>query len=377
MSAKPVVLYVDDEPKNLLVFEANAPEDWEVLTFHSAMEALNEIDRLRPWVVLSDQRMPGMDGLSFLQQVANVSPASVRIVVSGYTEQATVISFIKKANVFDYITKPWSDEELEVSIRRGIELFSTRMARDNAFLSLEKLVLELEIAKSKLEESLNREKLVRVELEEWLPTPLIHAVSSGLLEKPVRRNFIAIVMDIISSSTLHSVYVGGVSVRSHVISLFTGSLEEFGGIRESHSGDSAYGHYGVFEEIPDAHISALRTSERFLEELASFNSLNGLEVRCGIAIHIVESALVNIHRLSIPTEGGTRVRKTFDTQAPDVDLLHRIEKIAHSMPGSNLLVSSAFAALMSTPGCISSVDCLGEFHLKGQENPVIIFKVVR
>ena len=64
---KPMILYVDDEPMNLTVFEAALPSDWDVKTFRSPLKAFEALESLAPWVIVSDQRMPDLTGVRFLE----------------------------------------------------------------------------------------------------------------------------------------------------------------------------------------------------------------------------------------------------------------------------------------------------------------------
>ena len=68
MNTAPVVVYIDDQPQNLALFEATCPEDWKVYTFDDPVRAFEILakERITPWVVLSDQRMPGKSGFEVL-----------------------------------------------------------------------------------------------------------------------------------------------------------------------------------------------------------------------------------------------------------------------------------------------------------------------
>jgi FixJ family two-component response regulator len=118
---KPVIFYVDDEPMNLTVFEAGLPEDWDIRTFDNPQSALAEIKSMRPWVVVSDQRMPGMKGVDFLDQVRKQSPQSVRIVATGFSDEQLIIESVRRAKIFDYIRKPWDSDDLQNRLELAIQ----------------------------------------------------------------------------------------------------------------------------------------------------------------------------------------------------------------------------------------------------------------
>lgn len=116
----PTLLLVDDEPyilnslKRLL-----RRENYRVLTATSGPEAL-EILALNPVrVVISDQRMPEMSGIELLSKVKSLYPDTVRIILSGYSELATVTDAINRGAVWKYLTKPWDDETLKEEVRKA------------------------------------------------------------------------------------------------------------------------------------------------------------------------------------------------------------------------------------------------------------------
>ncbi|HEY3432451.1 MAG TPA: EAL domain-containing protein [Rhodocyclaceae bacterium] len=119
----PTLLLVDDEPyilnslKRLL-----RRENYRVLTATSGPEAL-EILALNPVrVVISDQRMPEMSGIELLSKVKSLYPDTVRIILSGYSELATVTDAINRGAVWKYLTKPWDDETLKEEVRKAFSV---------------------------------------------------------------------------------------------------------------------------------------------------------------------------------------------------------------------------------------------------------------
>jgi DNA-binding NtrC family response regulator len=120
---KPVIFYIDDEPHNLTVFEASMPDEWEICVFDNPMAAIDQLDIKKPWVVVSDQRMPSMTGVQFLEIVKKILPDSLRIIVTGYSDEELVVESVRKAQVFDYLKKPWDLNELISGLKRAIEYY--------------------------------------------------------------------------------------------------------------------------------------------------------------------------------------------------------------------------------------------------------------
>jgi PAS domain S-box-containing protein len=118
-SIRPIIYYVDDEPFNLTVFEAAAPEEWDVRTFDAASQAIGAMVTDCPWVVITDQRMPGINGVEFLEAVKDFDGDIVRIVVTGYADESLIIDSVRRAQIYDYIRKPWDADDLVSRIEKG------------------------------------------------------------------------------------------------------------------------------------------------------------------------------------------------------------------------------------------------------------------
>jgi CheY-like chemotaxis protein len=371
--SKPMIVYVDDEPRNLAVFEASVPDTWDLKCFDSAIEALKQIKQLQPWVILSDQRMPGMTGLEFLEVASQILPNTVRIVVTGQSEEGTIVQLIRRAKIFDYITKPWTTEDLIVQIEYGIEYYRALTERNAALSELKTKYDQLEQVSNKLKEANHREVELRKEICAWAPAPIVQALLEGKLELPSKRDLIGITYDIVGSSALSGKSLQGKPIKSHIYRLFSECLLKKGGIRESSSGDSVYGHFGAVDGGLNSYVAALTAAQEFRVALRGFSSVHGIEIECGIALHLCKQATVQFHEIRAETPLGPITQKSFDTESPDIDLLHRIEKLTHELSGTNIIMSKAFLdGLAEKP---AKYDSLGFATLKGQPTPVELFLI--
>jgi len=121
MIPKPSVLYVDDDPGNLTCFKYLYRSDYEIHLAQSAEEGLKILHQHPVDLVISDQRMPGMNGIEFLKRVLTEFPHVVRMIVTGYSDIKTVIQAINQGQVYYYFTKPWDDKEMRQVIKRALE----------------------------------------------------------------------------------------------------------------------------------------------------------------------------------------------------------------------------------------------------------------
>ena len=119
------ILCVDDEANVLKSLRRLfLDEDYEILTAESGKEGLALLEqRQSVQVVISDYRMPEMDGVAFLKEVHERWPETVRIVLSGYADTAAVVAAINEGQVYKFIPKPWNDDELKVAIAKAVERY--------------------------------------------------------------------------------------------------------------------------------------------------------------------------------------------------------------------------------------------------------------
>jgi two-component system NtrC family sensor kinase len=139
------LLCVDDERNVLRALERIFMDyDYEILTASSGEEGLSHFAKNPDIsVVISDYRMPGMNGVEFLSQVCEKYPDTVRIVLSGYADTASVVSAINEGQIYKFVSKPWSDEELRQTVAKAVENFALHQQNQRMALELEALKLEL------------------------------------------------------------------------------------------------------------------------------------------------------------------------------------------------------------------------------------------
>jgi signal transduction histidine kinase len=130
------VLYVDDEPENLRIFELGFRREFSVLTAGSGDQGLAVLARRPVAVVLSDQKMPGLTGVEFLARARELDPKTIRMLITAYGDAATLSSAINEGCVYRYIAKPWHPEDLRLAVRRGIEVYALDRERDQLLREL-------------------------------------------------------------------------------------------------------------------------------------------------------------------------------------------------------------------------------------------------
>jgi len=133
------ILYVDDEIGNLNYFKSAFRREYNVITAESGDEALKILkeDNTIP-IILTDQRMPKMSGVTFLMQSINLVPEAIRILVTGYSDMETVINAINHGHIYYFINKPWSYDEMSIIIQRALDTYNLRVKNKELQLINEK-----------------------------------------------------------------------------------------------------------------------------------------------------------------------------------------------------------------------------------------------
>src|SRR5882724_10229958 len=141
------ILYVDDEENNLNSFRAALRRYYNVFTALSGEEGIEILSKNDIHVVVTDQRMPNMTGVQFLQHIPG-DQNNIRIILTGFTDMESIIEAINTGMVYRYIRKPWDKDELKITIDNAIETIMLR--RNN-----KKLISELKTNNEKLEKKVN------------------------------------------------------------------------------------------------------------------------------------------------------------------------------------------------------------------------------
>ncbi len=133
------ILYVDDEPDNLRIFELTFRRDFSILTARDAEEGLRILNENPVAVVLSDQRMPGMGGVEFLSRARNLDAKAIRILMTAFGDAETLELAINDGSIYRYIPKPWDPDELRMTLRAAIEAYALDRERDALISELTQL----------------------------------------------------------------------------------------------------------------------------------------------------------------------------------------------------------------------------------------------
>jgi cyclic di-GMP phosphodiesterase len=123
------ILIVDDEPANLRLLERLFRLKYQVLAAPSGEEALRLLEQHDVALLITDQRMPGMTGIELLKRTADTRPHMVRMILTGYTDVGALVEAINCGQVYRYVTKPWDNDDLRLTVERALQHYETNKAR--------------------------------------------------------------------------------------------------------------------------------------------------------------------------------------------------------------------------------------------------------
>ena len=138
------ILYIDDEKDNLTVFQSAFRRNYKVHVAPSGKEGLNIMKREDIHLVITDQRMPEMTGIEFLEKILPEYPDCIRMVLTGFSDVEAIIQAINKGRVYRYITKPWNRDELKITIDRALEAYNLKQQNKDLIASLKEANENLE-----------------------------------------------------------------------------------------------------------------------------------------------------------------------------------------------------------------------------------------
>ena len=123
---KHTILLVDDEVNNLQLLRRTLRHDYNIMTASNGKEALEIVEHHGKEIslIVSDQKMPEMQGTEFLKQVSNEYPDIIKILLTGHLDVDAIVDSINDCHLYQYIVKPFDPEVLKMTIEGGIQKFN-------------------------------------------------------------------------------------------------------------------------------------------------------------------------------------------------------------------------------------------------------------
>lgn len=117
------LMLVDDEADVINALKRVFRKEYNIVSYTSANEALTYLKTHEIDIILSDMRMPEIDGADFLSQAKEIQPSSMRLILSGYSDMDATLKAINQASIFSFLTKPWDNEEIKLNLARAADYY--------------------------------------------------------------------------------------------------------------------------------------------------------------------------------------------------------------------------------------------------------------
>ncbi len=353
------ILYVDDEANNLVSFTAAFRKYFNVFTANSAKEGM-DILRLHPMsLIVTDQRMPEMTGVQFLEAVIPEYPDTVRMVLTGFSDVEAIIRAINTGRVFRYITKPWDQDELKLILDTAIKIYN-----------LEKENRELVI---KLQKELEIQKRIISLFQKYVPPDVVNEAIKEENEFSIIQGETRIV-SILFSDIRHFTELTAklepkvlVDFLNRYFTVMTECVKAHKGTINKFLGDGILALFGAPLSYIDNQYNAIACALEMLKRLEAFNkefsALVGCEIKIGIGINTGEVTAGTI---------GSSEKVEYTVIGDTVNVAARIVELTKDAPNTILISESTYFPAKER----IRVEEIPPQILHGKENKINLFKVI-
>ncbi len=361
MNEKPGILYVDDEEQNLLVFKSAMRRNYKVHTASSGRQGLRILRDEDIKVIVADQRMPQMTGVQFLEATLDEFSNCTRIILTGYSDLDAVINAINCGRVYEYVTKPWDEQALRLTLDRAIE--HGELQSQNRQLV------------ANLEERLAEQARTLDVFQRYVPASVVDQVlrsartgGANLLEAEHR--IVSVLFTDLVGFTAMSAQRDSKDVVRFLNRYFTAMnecVDANKGTVLQYLGDGLLAVFGAplstIDNPGNAVNCAFAMQERLIELNAELKNTFGVEAKIGIGINSGEVFVGNIgaaHRMAYTAIGDT------------VNVASRIADVAKLDPAGPLVDQSTAEAIAPDFELVP----LDPVKVKGKEEPLELCRVI-
>lgn len=354
----PAILYLDDEEHNLGAFRATFRRHFRIFTATSAREAVQMLRGQDIPIVITDQRMPDMTGVQFLEAIIPEFPDTIRMILTGFSDIEAVIKAINSGRVYRYIAKPWDEQEMLMTLQGAAEL--TRLARRNR-----ELVTELQ---QKVEDQERIVKLFQKYVPEHIVAEALRRRDDRILDGEAR--VVSVLISDIRDFTAIAAHMDPrdvVALLNGYFGMMTACVKRHNGTVNKFLGDGMLAIFGAPVSYLENQDNAVLAALEMVENLGEFNRVHGAglgtPLRIGIGINTGEVVVGNM---------GSEERVEYTVIGDTVNVASRIESLTRGHPDAIFISRSTYDAVH---GLVEAED-LGTVEIRGREEQVQMFRVL-
>ena len=352
------ILYVDDEEHNLISFAATFRKEYNILTAKSGKEGVDILHNNEVNLIITDQRMPEMTGIQFLEKIIPEYPDMIRMILTGFSDIEVIIEAINSGRVFRYITKPWDENELRMTIENTRQVFKLQASNKELMAELTKKVEEQE-------QTLN---LFMKYVPEQIIEKALKNDQKSIFEGELR-NIAVLFCDIrgftpmseeLSPKEVVSFLNDYYTIMTEIVKQYNGSVNQF-------VGDEIFATFGALESYPDNEINAVFCGIKMMENLNRLNEKHQKkfkkEIQMGIGINYGEVVAGNL---------GSEDRIRYSVTGDTVNTGKRIESITIKFPNTILVSYTIYQKIKD----VINAKAWEPLFVKGKKDKIHIYEVL-
>lgn len=354
MATKFPILIVDDEEYNLIAFRATFRKDYDIHIAKNGKEAMDIMRTNEIGMVITDQRMPKMTGVELLEKILPEFPDAIRIIITGYSDIEAIITAINNGQIFRYITKPWDEIELKMTIENARKLY-------NLQINNKKLIKELH---QKLIEQERTLKLFQKYVPEIIVSKTLGESEDSIFEGE-NRNVAVLFCDIrgftqmsekMNPREIVSFLNKYYSVMSEIINKHNGHVTQF-------VGDEIFATFGAPVNHPENEKNSTYCALEMIQNLPKLIMDCDINFYIGIGINAGEVVTGNL---------GSEDRIIYGVTGDTVNTGKRIEMLTKNKRNCVLISETVYEKVKD----VVKTTLLSPQKVKGKKNPLIVYKLL-
>ncbi len=351
------ILYIDDEKHNLVAFKATFRRAYKIYIAQNAEEGFEILKRENIALIITDQRMPEMTGIQFLEKIIPMYPDVIRMILTGFSDMQAIVDAINTGRVFRYIKKPWDENELKMTIDNALHLYTLQQMNTDILMELQQKINE-------------QERTLRL-FQKYVPQEVVEKtlrVSEDSILDGELRNVTVLFCDIRGFTNLSeqlspkevvdflNIYY---TVMSDVIKRHNGAVNQY-------VGDEVFACFGAPNVLADPEERAVLCAMDMIETLEKLNEkcrerFNTC-VEVGIGINSGEVVAGNV---------GSEVYIRYSLTGDTVNTGKRIESLTKDFPNTILLNKNVSARVKH----LVQLKPWEPVKVKGKKEKLYLFEV--
>jgi len=351
------VLFVDDEQHNLTAFKATFRREYKVYTAISGQEGIEIVKNNNIHLIITDQRMPEMTGIQFLEKIVPEYPDIIRMILTGFSDVEAIINAINTGRVFRYITKPWDENDLRMTIENTRQLSNLQLKNKGLLNDLQHKVED-------------QEKTLKLFMK-YVPKPVVERALSSTEDTIFEgelRDVAVLFCDMRDFTPISEEFSPRevVSFLNDYYSIMTESINRHNGTVNQYVGDEIFAVFGAPITIEENEKSAVYSAVDMIKKLKYLNNkyekIFNREIIVGIGVNAGEVIAGNL---------GSEAKIEFSITGDTVNTGKRIEMIAKDYGNAILISESVY---QKTKGLINTKE-LKPINVKGKKSKIMIHQV--